>query len=186
MALLEKAKIMEDLRVGTVALLAQSGHNTDKVLVLLHGLLGPVCLLFLLFGTFGVWPLLSQQGPGNHGPSIRLATSRVPRTSNPHWPRVASSSRGMPDRSRTWSFGAVLSSETTYRALIWATVSWLLTWRVCSSCALTESSFLATRSWTLLLLPQMWSSVGEHILSAAVRHATALISFCRWPVCAWK
>ena len=54
MALLEKAKVMEDLRVGTGALLAQSGHNTDKVLVLLHRLLGPVCLLFVLFGTFRV------------------------------------------------------------------------------------------------------------------------------------
>ena len=68
-----------------------------------------------------------------------------------------------------WS--SALQRETAW-ALIWATVSWLLTWRVCSSCARTKSCLLATRAWTLLLLPQIrsrgrgGSSAGEHVLSA--------------------
>ena len=54
MALLEKAKITEDLRVGTGALLAKGGHNFDKAQVVLSTPLGLARLLhFLSFVLFG-------------------------------------------------------------------------------------------------------------------------------------
>ena len=62
MALLEKAKITKDLRVGIGALLlARGGHNIDKALVVLHTLLGPAHFLFLLFGHLGN---LTSYSPG--------------------------------------------------------------------------------------------------------------------------
>ena len=49
MALLEKAKITEDLGVSIRALLlAKGGHNIDKAPVVLHTPLGPARLLLLL------------------------------------------------------------------------------------------------------------------------------------------
>ena len=53
MALLEKARITKDLRVGLGAfLLAKGGQNIDKALVILHILLGPAPSSFS-----PVWPL---------------------------------------------------------------------------------------------------------------------------------
>lgn len=56
MALLGRARITTDLRVGIGALLlAKGGHNIDKASVVLHSSLGSACLLllFLLFGHLG-------------------------------------------------------------------------------------------------------------------------------------
>lgn len=56
MALLEKARITKDLRVGIGALLlAKGGHNIDKTPVVLHPPLGSasLLLLLLLFGHLG-------------------------------------------------------------------------------------------------------------------------------------
>lgn len=56
MALLEKAQVTENLRVGIGALLlAKGGHDIDKTPVVLHPPLGPtsLLLLFLLFGHLG-------------------------------------------------------------------------------------------------------------------------------------
>ena len=56
MALLQKAKITEDLGVSIRALLLAKGrHNTDKAQVVLHTPLGPACrrLLFPLLGHLG-------------------------------------------------------------------------------------------------------------------------------------
>ena len=54
MALLVKARITKDLRVGIGALLlAKGGHDIDKAPVVLHTSLGPASLLFLLFGHLG-------------------------------------------------------------------------------------------------------------------------------------
>ena len=56
MALLEKAKITEDLGVSIRALLlAKGGHNIDKAPVVLHTPLGParLLLLLLLLGHLG-------------------------------------------------------------------------------------------------------------------------------------
>lgn len=62
MALLEKARITKDLGVDIGAfLLAKGGHNIDKALVILHILLGPAHLLFLLFDHLGI---LTQHQPG--------------------------------------------------------------------------------------------------------------------------
>lgn len=91
----------------------------------------------------------------NSPPSMRPATSRVLRASTPHWPRVASSSRGVPARAgldllsdalqrsymslrRKTRFSAPARSEDeehTHKKprghqesyLIWATVSWPVT-----------------------------------------------------------
>lgn len=165
--------------------------TTLTVLVLLRRLLGSVCLLFLLFGTFGVWPLLPQQGPGTHGPSMRLATCRVLRTSNPHWPRVPSSS-GVPARSRTGSFGAVLSSERLHEP--WSG-------RLSPGCSPGECVAPVRRQratcWRLehghcccyhKYGVEEEEGVGRASMSflPAVCNVTALIRFCKWPVCAWK
>lgn len=54
MDLVKKARITKDLRVGIgTLLLANGGHNIDKVPVVLHPPLGPTSLLFLLFGQLG-------------------------------------------------------------------------------------------------------------------------------------
>lgn len=72
-------------------LLAEGGHDTDQALVDLHPLLGPACLVFLLFGHLGSPPSdLARAGQGSriHGlnlpPSSRPAPSRPLRASTPH------------------------------------------------------------------------------------------------------
>ena len=74
MALLEKAKITEDLGVSIRALLLAKGRrNIDKAQVVLHTPLGPAChcLLFLLLGHLGsltsYLPSTSQVPPGYGG-----------------------------------------------------------------------------------------------------------------------
>lgn len=48
-ALLQKARITYDLRVGVGALLlAKGGHYIDEAPIVLHPTLGPACLLLLL------------------------------------------------------------------------------------------------------------------------------------------
>lgn len=55
MALVEKARIPEDLRIGIGAFpLVKAGLNIDKMPVVLHTLFTrPVLILFLLFGNLG-------------------------------------------------------------------------------------------------------------------------------------
>ena len=54
MALLEKARITKDLRVGLGAfLLAKGGHNIDKALVIVHILLAQPIFFFSCLATLG-------------------------------------------------------------------------------------------------------------------------------------
>ena len=137
MALLEKAKITEDLGVSIRALLLAKGRrNIDKAQVVLHTPLGPAChcLLFLLLGHLGsLTSHFPSTGQGTMDFTSKHAISYFQGAQSLYptlAPWVASFSRGMPARSRTWSSGVTPSDKAT-GALIWATVSRPVTLKEC-------------------------------------------------------
>lgn len=73
--------------------------------------------LFLLFSNHGslasYFPSASQ-GTMDLTAMLAPATSRVVRASASHWPRAASSSKGMPCMSTAWSSGAMLPRKSLY------------------------------------------------------------------------
>lgn len=83
MALLEKARITKDLRVGIRAiLLAKGGHNSDEVLVVLHLRLARPVFSFLATSDLS----LPQRRTGNHSPTSQsgenIAVSLAPTLSS--------------------------------------------------------------------------------------------------------
>ena len=81
---------------------------------------GPIFFFFSHLSTLGVWPPTfpaQSREPWTLPPSMRPTTSRVLRASTPHWPRVTSSSRGVPARSRTWSSGGSNALQRGYMSL---------------------------------------------------------------------
>ena len=81
---------------------------------------GPIFFFFSHLSTLGVWPPTfpaQSREPWTLPPSMWPTTSRVLRASTPHWPRVTSSSRGVPARSRTWSSGGSNALQRGYMSL---------------------------------------------------------------------
>ena len=84
MALLEKAKITEDLGISIRALLlAKGGHNTDQALVVPHMPLGPSSSFSLAWPPWESDLSLSQHGPGNHGLHLQACDQLLPGCSEP-------------------------------------------------------------------------------------------------------